>query len=101
MSVGASGRPSVELRSQATYDRTYRDRFSDMDASIRDRLETVIDRGIEDGVIREVGPERTAESLLTVMLGGLFRRATAEDVDVEAVRVELETFVRAHLLVEE
>ncbi|MEF8757100.1 MAG: TetR/AcrR family transcriptional regulator [Halobacteriales archaeon] len=97
----ASGRPYVELRSQGTYDGAYRDRFSDMDASMRDRLARVIARGIEHGRFRDVDPERTAEFLLTVMLGGLFRRATADDVDVEAVRAELETFVRTHLLVEE
>ncbi|MFQ3293321.1 MAG: hypothetical protein ACI9PP_002254 [Halobacteriales archaeon] len=32
------------------------------------------------------------------MLGGLFRRATADDVDVDAVHDELESVVRARLL---
>lgn len=93
-----SGRPYVELRSQGTYDEQYRERFTEMDASMRERLATVIERGIAEGQFRDVDADQTAEFVLTVMLGGLFRRATADGVDVEAVRDELETFLEARLL---
>ena len=93
-----SGRPYVELRSQGTYDEAYRERFTDIDASMRAQLTAIIERGIEQGTFREVDPDRTAEFLLTVMLGGLFRRATADDVDVDAIHDELESVVRARLL---
>jgi AcrR family transcriptional regulator len=93
-----SGRPYVELRSQGTYDASYRDRFTDMDASMRGRLATVIERGIADGTFHEVDADRTAEFLVTVMLGGLFRRATADGVDVDAVKAELEEIIQFRLL---
>jgi AcrR family transcriptional regulator len=93
-----SGRPYVELRSQGTYDEDYRERFTDIDASMRAQLTVIIERGIEQGTFREVDPDRTAEFLLTVMLGGLFRRATADDIDVDAIHEELESVVRARLL---
>jgi AcrR family transcriptional regulator len=96
-----SGRPYVELRSQAVHDEAYRDRFTDLDASLRDRLAAVVRDGIDRGAFREVDPEATAEFLITVMLGGLFRRATADGMDVEAVRNELDAVVRNRLLRED
>lgn len=94
----ASGRPYVELRSQGTYDEDYRDRFTDIDSTMHSQLTRIIERGIDRGVFREVDPERTAEFLLTVMLGGLFRRATADGVDADAIRAELEAVVQIRLL---
>lgn len=93
-----SGRPYVELRSQGTYNEEYRDRFTSMDATMRDRLVRVIERGVDRGTFRQVDPDRTAEFLLTVMLGALFRRATADGVDTDAIRGELESIVRGRLL---
>jgi hypothetical protein len=95
-----SGRPYVELRSQGTYDEAYRDRFTEMDDSMCDRLASVIERGIDQGVFRDVDADQTAEFLVTVMLGGLFRRATADGVGVDAIRAELETIVQDRLLAE-
>ncbi|MFC7115256.1 TetR family transcriptional regulator C-terminal domain-containing protein [Natronoarchaeum sp. GCM10025703] len=92
------GRPLVELRSQGTYSEDYRDRFTEMDGSMRDRLTSVLERGIQEGTFRDVDPERTAEFLLTVLLGGLFRRATADGVDVDAVRREIEMVIEARIL---
>ncbi|MCU4719454.1 TetR/AcrR family transcriptional regulator [Halapricum hydrolyticum] len=92
------GRPYVELRSQGTYSEEYRDRFTEMDGLMRDRLTNVLERGIREGTFRDVDPERTAEFLLTVLLGGLFRRATADDVDIDAVRREVEAIIEVRVL---
>ena len=92
-----SGRPYVELRSQGTYDEAYRDRFTEMDGTLRDRLATIIERGIDSGEFRDVDAARTAEFLLTVMLGGLFRRATSDGVDTDVVREELEIILQERL----
>ena len=93
-----SGEPFVELRSQAVHDETYRRRFTTIDENLQARLAGIIRDGIEDGTFRAVDPEATAELLLTVMLGGLFRRATADGVDTDAVRREVERVVEATLL---
>lgn len=93
-----SGRPYVELRSQGTYDEAYREQFTEIDASMRSQLAVIIENGIEQDTFREVDPDRTAELMLTVMLGGLFRRATADDVDVDAIHDELESILRVRLL---
>lgn len=92
------GRPYVELRSQGTYSEDYRDRFTEVDSSMRDQLTSVLKRGIQEGTFRDIDPERTAEFLLTVLLGGLFRRATADGVDMDAVRRELEAVIEARVL---
>ena len=95
-----SGHSYVELRSQATHDEQYRARFTDIDASMRDRLAAVIERGFDDGAFRPVDADQTAEFLLTVLLGGLFRRTTADGVDADAIRTELEAVVDQRLRVD-
>jgi AcrR family transcriptional regulator len=92
-----SGKPYVEVRSQAVHDDDYRARFTDIDDTMKARLQTIIDNGIEDGVFRDVDPDATAELVLTLMMGALFRRATADAIDTDAVRDELETVLETHL----
>lgn len=92
-----SGRPYVALRSQATFDDDYRGRFTDIDGNIHDRLGDVIERGIDQGVFRDVDVHATTELLMSVMLGSLFRRATSDQVDADAVRAQLDTVLETHL----
>jgi AcrR family transcriptional regulator len=92
-----SGRPYVELRAQAAHDDDYRERFTTIDGNVHDRLADTIQDGIDQGVFRDVDVHATAELLVTVMLGGLFRRATSDRVDVDAVRTELDRLLEARL----
>lgn len=95
-----SGRPYVELRSQATYDASYREKFSGIDTTMRDRLTMIIGQGIERGDFKDVDAIQMAEFLLTVMLGGMFRRATSDELDMEAVRDEVKSVIESQLLTE-
>lgn len=92
-----SGRPYVELRAQGAHDDAYRDRFTAIDDTLHDRLVGILEDGIDDGVFRDVDAHATVELLLTVMMGALFRRATADSVDTDAVRDELETYLETAL----
>lgn len=93
-----SGTPYVELRSQAAHDEDYRARFTNIDTTLRDRLITIIETGTKQGIFREVDATQTAELVLTVMMGALFRRATADAIDIDAIKDELETVLEATLL---
>ena len=89
----------VELRGQAPHNETFRAYFSENDRQFRRDLAAIVERGIEEGVYRPVDAEAVAAFLLTVMSGESMRRATTDEtVDSDAVRAELDAYVRARLL---
>jgi AcrR family transcriptional regulator len=90
----------VEVRAQAVHDEAYRERVDRMDETFQDRLAAVVRRGVDAGVFREVDPDLAAEVLLTLSLGAVFRRQTAGDVPVEAMRETVERLVDAWLVVD-
>jgi len=79
-------RTFMEIRVQAIHEAAYRDRISTIDRAFRDVFTRAIEDGIEQGRIRETDPERTADELYTLLLGGLLRRTTTDDADLNAVR---------------
>ena len=87
-----------ELRSQATQDAAYREQFTRSDRFLRERLATIVRDGVEQGVFRDVDPERTAAFLFATLNGAMLARTTADDDAVEAVRAELDAYVESHLL---
>lgn len=94
-------RAMVELRAQAGHDDAYRERFTMNDAFLHRRLVEIIREGIDQGVFRDVDPEPTASMILTTMNGAMFRMATADDTDLDAVREELGEYLRLRLLADE
>lgn len=82
----------VEVRAQAVHDEAYRDRITRVDRAIRDHVAEAIERGIDQGTFREVDPTRTAETLVTLLLGAVLRRSTTT-ADLEPVRAEAYRFV--------
>lgn len=91
-------RAMVELRAQAAHDEQYRDHFTRHDRFFRDRLERIVETGVETGVFRAVDPEATAAFLLSVVNGSLTQRVTSDDDTAAAVRDQVETYVRSVLL---
>jgi AcrR family transcriptional regulator len=91
-------RALVELRGQAPHNAAYRDYFTRSDRFFQDRIETIVETGIERGVFRDVDPERTAGMIHTVLSGAFFRYATsADDAWLDDVREELRTYVERTL----
>lgn len=91
-------RTYIELRAQAAHDDAYREQFTESDRFLHDQLAGIVHRGIEQGVFREVDPDRTAELLLTILEGAILRRATTDNPAAEIVRAELDDYVRWQLL---
>jgi len=81
-------RTFMEIRVQAIHEAAYRDRISTIDQAFRDVFTSAIEDGIEQGRIREIDAERTADMLYTLLLGGLLRRTTTDDADLKAIREE-------------
>jgi AcrR family transcriptional regulator len=88
----------VELRAQAATDEAYREHFTRNDRFFRERFATVVTQGIEEGVFREVDPERVAALLLATVHGAMQEEATTDATEAERVRAELRTYVESRLL---
>lgn len=92
--------PFMELRAHAVTDPAFRERFTRIDALFQAELAEVVSRGIEQGVFREVDPERTAALLLTLLMGVVLRRATADGLDEEGLADEMERLFERYLYAE-
>lgn len=92
-------RAMVELRAQAAHDPEYHDHFSRSTQFFHDRLETIIDRGIEQGVFRPVDSNQVAAHLLASIEGARLQRVTSDTEGwVPAIRDELQTYIETTLL---
>lgn len=86
-------RALIELRGQAPHNAAYRDYFTRSDRFFQERIETILETGIERGVFREVDPERTGQMIHTILSGALFRYATADDDEwLPPLREELRAY---------
>ena len=91
----------VELRAQAAHDPAYRDHFTRSTTFFHDRLTAIVERGIEEGVFRDVDAERVAALLLTTMDGAIQHSVTTDlEEMIPAVRAELRAYVESTLLTE-
>lgn len=89
--------PFVELRANAVTDPAFRERFTRIDQLFQQELTDVIARGIDQGVFREVDPERTAELLLTLLMGVVLRRSTSDGLDTAGLSGEVERLLETYL----
>jgi len=95
-------RALTELRGQAPHDDAYREYFTRSDRFFQDRIEAIVEAGVEQGAFRAVDPERTAGMIHTVLSGAFFRYTTADDDGwVPAVREELRAYNERTLYVDD
>ena len=86
----------VELQAQAAHDEAYHEYFTTSSRFFHDRVVTVLETGIEEGVFRPVDPDRVATVLLTAIDGTRFRRSTTDIAGtIPTLRAELETYLEA------
>jgi len=83
-----------ELRAQAPYDEAIRDRLTRNYETVRDRIATVIETGIDDGELVEVDPRSTATFIVTAVDGARNTDLTLDsDETVETTLSAIEQFV--------
>ncbi|ATW88621.1 TetR family transcriptional regulator [Halohasta litchfieldiae] len=63
----------MELKSQAPYHDTYRDRFHELDDTVRTVVTTAVEEGIESGYFADVDAEEIARFVSTAINGGHVR----------------------------
>jgi len=84
----------IGLRMEASRNPEIRDYFDAMDNMSRDRLAALIERGIENGTLQDVDPERVAAVLLVFLEGALMLRSTENDTAwLRHVRVMLDEYL--------
>lgn len=88
----------IELRAQAAHDPAYNQHFTTSTRFFHERLASIVERGIDEGVFRDVDADRVAALLLTSIDGAMFQRVTTDvEETVPAVREELWTYVETRL----
>lgn len=88
----------IELRAQGVHDEVYREKITELDQTLETHIETIIRSGIEKGVFRDVDPEPVAQTLLTLVLGGIVRRTSSKTTDLPEVYKTVQDCIDQHLL---
>jgi hypothetical protein len=83
----------VELRAQAAHDERYRDHFTRSDQFFRERIASIIESGIEEGVFKEVNPDDAATFLVTIINGSMTERVTSDHDSARTLRAQVEEYV--------
>ncbi|WP_324758968.1 TetR/AcrR family transcriptional regulator [Haloarcula sp. GH36] len=97
----AALRAYVELRAHAVRTPEFRAKFTETDHRFTDRVATIIEEGIDEGVFADVDPELTAQFLLTMLDGIVLQSATREDDPVEPMRESLDAYIDEQLVVQD
>lgn len=86
-------RAMVQLRAQATHDERYRAYFTRSDRFFTDRVRTILDAGIEEGVFDSAASTSFPTLLLAIFIGSMHRRVTVEEDDTPKIRAQVEQLV--------
>ena len=77
----------MELKAQAPYHETYRQRFIELDERLRSIIETAVERGIDAGHFEASAPATVARFVTTVINGGHVRTVALGEAPDETRRV--------------
>jgi Transcriptional regulator len=83
--VGAHSQAYVELRSQAAHDQVFRETIQANERKLRDELYACLDAGVAAGTFDIDSVSDATELLVTLIEGAIFRGATTDEVDTEAL----------------
>ena len=86
----------MELKAQAPYHDSYRERFRELDDTLRAVVEEAVDAGIEAGYFAAVNAGEVARFVSTVINGGHLRQVALGE-DPEKTRQVIESYLDAQL----
>jgi|AntDeeMetagen134_2_1112570.scaffolds.fasta_scaffold00459_3 AcrR family transcriptional regulator len=89
----------LAIKAQVPYDDAFGERIAEFDAFVHDQCRTIVVEGIEQGVFRDVDPDRVATFLVTLFNGAHVRWVT-EGQPAEVTRELFVEYVRSQLLVD-
>ncbi|RRJ31850.1 TetR/AcrR family transcriptional regulator [Halocatena pleomorpha] len=88
----------IELRSQATRNEAFREKFTEINELLVTSICEIIERGIEDGTFRDVEAARVAEHIVATVNGSTIDRVTTNrEVAPAAVRLSLSSYIDSEL----
>lgn len=86
----------MELKAQAPYHDTYRERFLDLDEAVHTLVATAVREGVDDGHFDEADPDEVARFVTTAINGGHVRRVALGE-DPEETREVIEGYLELQL----
>ena len=86
----------MELKAQAPYQTVYRDRFHELDETIRDVVASAVRDGVEAGYFDDADPGDVARVVITIIDGGHTREVALGEDPTETRRV-LESYLQQRL----
>lgn len=90
----------LEIKSQAPYDEAYRERLTEFDQLSFERLQSILQRGIDQGVVDdEIDPAETAAFLAEHIDGAQLRHVTV-GAELTEARDRLRTYLKEQVLTE-
>lgn len=90
----------LEIKSQAPYDEAYREQLAEFDRLIFERLQSLLQTGVDQGVVDgEIDPEDTAAFLVEHINGAQIRHVTV-GASLAAARQRLRTYLKEQVLTE-
>ena len=84
----------LELRSEAPHNERVREQYTRVDSILKDVIEGIVRRGIDEGVFADLDPEAEAEILVSLLFGVRTRRLTTDqNLPISDTRNALETYL--------
>ena len=83
----------IEIRSQAVWNDAYRKRITDIDTALKEQFRSILYRGIEQGVMKDIDTNQVGEFLVTMLTGTLERYVTSTEVSLDEIRTEIDRYI--------
>ena len=83
----------IEIRSQAIWNDAYRKRITDIDTAFKEQFCSILCRGIEQGVMKDIDTNQVGEFLVTMLTGTLERYVTSTEVSLNQIRIEIDRYL--------
>ena len=90
----------LAIKAQVPYDDAFAERIGEFDAFVHDRCRSIVAEGIEQGVFRDVDPDRVATFLVTLFNGAHVRWVT-EGQSADVTQELFVEYVRSQLLADD
>lgn len=96
--IGQAHDNFLEVRTRGIHDSVYRKKITELDQTIQTHFVNIIQEGIDQGVFNDVDADAVAQTLLTLTLGAMTRRVTANDHHSEDVYELVHDCIEMYLL---
>ena len=83
----------IEIRSQAVWNDAYRERITDIDTALKEQFRSILSRGVDQGVMKDIDMNQVGEFLVTMLTGTLERYVTSTGVSLDQIQIEVNQYL--------